>query len=296
MKIDGVFSGGGVKAFAFVGALESIEKKQLHFERVAGTSAGAIVAALIAAGYPFKEIRNLMDNLDLKQFSDPPKLTKMIPFSKWFFLYFQLGINKGDKLENWLYHQLAAKGIYTFGDLKPGYLKVIVSDLSLGKLVVIPDDLGRIYGIKANYFPVSKAVRMSAGFPYFFIPKKLPGKSNKSIIVDGGLLSNFPLWVFEQGEYKRERPILGVKLAGSIEKQNQPRNINNALDMFHALFSTMKLAHDARYVSTSDKNNVILIPVNDVQSINFNLDTAAKERLFQSGRLSADQFLAHWPT
>lgn len=296
MKIDGVFSGGGVKAFAFVGALESIEEKQLLLERVAGTSAGAIVASLIAAGYPFNEIKILMDKLDLKQFSDPPALTKIIPFSKWFFLYFQLGINKGDKLENWLYNQLAAKGIYTFSDLKPGYLKVIVSDLSLGKLVVIPDDLKRVYGIEPNYFPVSKAVRMSAGFPYFFMPKKLPGKSNKSIIVDGGLLSNFPLWVFEKGEYKRERPILGVKLTGSVEEQNQPRYIKNALDMFHALFSTMKLAHDARYISTSDKNNIIFIPVNDVQSMNFKLDTATKEQLFQSGRQSADRFLARWPT
>ncbi|MBM7597986.1 NTE family protein [Virgibacillus halotolerans] len=296
MKIDGVFSGGGVKAFAFVGALESIEEKQLLLERVAGTSAGAIVASLIAAGYPFNEIKILMDKLDLKQFSDPPSLTKIIPFSKWFFLYFQLGINKGDKLENWLYNQLAAKGIYTFSDLKPGYLKVIVSDLSLGKLVVIPDDLKRVYGIEPNYFPVSKAVRMSAGFPYFFMPKKLPGKSNKSIIVDGGLLSNFPLWVFEKGEYKRERPILGVKLTGSVEEQNQPRYIKNALDMFHALFSTMKLAHDARYISTSDKNNIIFIPVNDVQSMNFKLDTATKEQLFQSGRQSADRFLARWPT
>lgn len=295
MKIDGVFSGGGVKAFAFVGALESIEQKELHLERVAGTSAGAIVASLIAAGYSFNEIKTLMKELDLKQLLDPPKLTKLIPFSKWFFLYFQLGINKGDKLENWLYTQLAWKGIYTFSDLKPGYLKVIVSDLSLGKLVVIPDDLKRIYGIEANYFPVSKAIRMSAGFPYFFMPKKLPGKLNKSIMVDGGLLSNFPLWVFENGEYKRERPILGVKLTGSVEKQNQPRNIKNALDMFHALFSTMKLAHDARYISTSDKNNIIFIPVDNVESIDFNLNAATMEQLLQSGKQNADQFLTHWP-
>lgn len=295
MKIDCVFSGGGVKAFAFIGALEMIEEKELQMERVAGTSAGAIVASFIAAGYTFSEINALLDELDLKQFLDPPKLTKIIPFSKWFFLYFQLGINKGDKLENWLFHHLATKGIYTFGDLKHGYLKVVVSDLSLGKLVVIPDDLKRIYGMEPNYFPVSKAIRMSAGFPYFFMPKKLPGKLKKSIIVDGGLLSNFPLWVFETGEYKRERPILGVKLSGSVEKQKQPRDIKNAFDMFHALFSTMKLAHDSRYISTSDKNNIIFIPVEDVQSINFAIDADSKEELIRSGKHSANQFLKHWP-
>src|SRR5690625_7077899 len=52
----------------------------------------------------------------------------------------------------------------------------------------------------------------------------------KSLIVDGGLLSNFPLWVFEDSNGKRERPILGVKLSESIERI-KPRKINNALDM-----------------------------------------------------------------
>lgn len=295
MKIDGVFSGGGVKAYAFVGALESIEENNLQLERVAGTSAGAIVASFLAADYQFNEINNLLNELDLNKFLDPPVLTKLIPFSKWFFLYFQMGINKGDKLENWLGQQLARKGIYTFKDIEPGYLKVVVSDLSLGKLVVLPDDLERIYGINPNYFPVSKAVRMSAGFPYFFMPKKLPGKLKKSIIVDGGLLSNFPLWVFENESHKNNRPILGVKLSESIEKQNQPRDIKNALDMFHALFSTMKLAHDSRYISTSQKNNIIFIPVEGVGSINFNINEATKKQLIQSGRQSADQFLKHWP-
>src|SRR5690625_3966788 len=198
MKIDGVFSGGGVKAYAFMGALQSIDQHNLVLQRVAGTSAGAIVAALIAAKYTTQEIEHLLGELDLKKFLDAPKITKILPFSKWFFLYFQMGIYKGERFEKWLYNQLAYKNIYTFNDLKKGQLKVIVSDLSLGRLVVIPDDLKRIYDIEPNYFPVSTAIRMSAGFPYFFMPKKIPGKTKKqSIIVDGGLLSNFPLWLFE---------------------------------------------------------------------------------------------------
>src|SRR5690625_7317163 len=82
----------------------------------------------------------------------------------------------------------------------------------------------------------------------------------KSLIVDGGLLSNFPLWVFEDSNGKRERPILGVKLSESIERI-KPRKINNALDMLHGLFSTMKQAHDSRYISKSQRNNIIFIPV-----------------------------------
>ncbi|MFD1850602.1 patatin-like phospholipase family protein [Oceanobacillus bengalensis] len=296
MKIDGVFSGGGMKAFAFVGVLKSFEENNLSLERVAGTSAGAIVASFVAASYKMDDITTLINELDLNQFLDPPKLTKFLPFSKWIFLYFQLGINKGDKLENWLYQQLARKGIYTFHDIREGYLKVVVSDLSLGKLVVIPDDLQKIYGINPKHFPVSKAVRMSAGFPYFFMPKKLPGKTKKkSIIVDGGLLSNFPMWLFSNEDNIDTRPVIGVKFSGSKDAKNQPREIKNAIDMFTALFATMKQAHDARYISKSDKNNIIFVPVEDVDTVNFHIKQETKDYLFEVGKEHADNFLKYWP-
>ncbi|SES83120.1 NTE family protein [Oceanobacillus limi] len=294
MKIDAVFSGGGVKAFAFIGALESMEEKNLELERVAGTSAGAILAALLAAGYHYKEINAMLEELDLKTFFDPPTFTKLIPGSKWLLLYFQNGIYKGDKFEKWLQQQLAKKGIYTFRDIKESYLKVVVSDLTLGKLVVIPDDLERIYGIDPNHFPVSMAVRMSAGFPYFFMPKKLSGKTkDKSVIVDGGLLSNFPLWVFDQEHHRRKRPVLGVKLSDSTEVV-RPRRIKNALEMLHALFSTMKQAHDARYVSTSKRVNIIFIPVKNVDTTDFTISQDVKQRLVEEGKVNAKQFLNYW--
>ncbi|MFD2630808.1 patatin-like phospholipase family protein [Oceanobacillus kapialis] len=295
MKIDGVFSGGGVKAYAFLGVLEVLNKHELKLERVAGTSAGAIVASFLAAGFNVKDIQEKLDQLDLKAFQDPPLVTRWLPFSKWFFLYFQLGINKGDKLESWLYNQFAEKGIYTFNDLPKGYLKVVVSDLTLGKLVVIPDDLERIYGLNPLHFPISKAVRMSAGFPYFFMPKQLPGKSKtKSIMVDGGLLSNFPLWIFDNQRGNKDRPVLGVKLSDSIEKM-EPRRIRNALDMFQALFSTMKLAHDSRYISKSQKKNIIFVPVEGIEAMNFSISNETKESLVRKGREMADVFLKRWP-
>src|SRR5699024_9867566 len=157
--IDGVFSGGGVKAYAFLGALQSLEEHNLKLERVAGTSAGAIVASLIAAGYEHDDIKQLLEKMDLKQLADTNTLSKIIPFSKWLYLYFQLGLYKGDVLEDWLSRQLAAKHIYTFNDIRPGYLKVVVSDLTLERLVVIPDDLKRIYGLEPERFPVATAIR-----------------------------------------------------------------------------------------------------------------------------------------
>lgn len=69
-KVDGVFEGGGVKGIAFVGAIAATEDAGYEFENVAGTSAGSIVASVIAAGYSAAEIKTIMDDLDYKAFRD----------------------------------------------------------------------------------------------------------------------------------------------------------------------------------------------------------------------------------
>jgi len=295
VKIDGVFSGGGVKAIAFIGALEVVEKKGYQFERVAGTSAGAIMASFIAAGYNSDEIQELFEELQLNKLLDPPKLVDWLPFTKWLSLYFRMGVYKGKKLENWIEQKLNQKGIRTFSDLPKDRLKVIVSDLTLGRLVVLPDDLKRIYGLKPREFSVARAVRMSAGLPYFFIPEKIQGEKErqKSIIVDGGLLSNFPIWVFTSDLERRKRPILGMKLSNSADNI-PPRVIKNAIDMFQALFITMKQAHDARYVSKSDAVDIIFIPVEKVGTTDFDMSEANREGLIKLGRAHAEEFLKKW--
>lgn len=295
MNIDLVLSGGGVKAYAYLGVLDAIEERKLTIERTAGTSAGAIVAAFIAAGYRKESIIKMVDTLDEKTFLDEPMISKFVPFSKWFVLYYKMGLYKGAQLEKWIYEQLAKKDIFTFKDLQPGYLKIIVSDISLGKLVVIPDDLERIYKIDPSTFSVAKAIRMSAGFPFFFMPIKLLQNSNqKSLIVDGGLLSNFPIWVFENKEKSSNRPILGVKLSEDINDIGANR-IKNALDMLHALFNTMKVAHDTRYISKSDQHNIIFIPVDHIKATNFSISNKTKEQLIETGKQRATTFLKRWP-
>ena len=294
MKIDAVFSGGGVKGFAYVGVLEAWEEKNLQVERAAGTSAGAIIAGLLAAGYHSKDIKELMKTLDVQSLADPPLLSKLLPATKWLFLYFQLGLYKGEKLEAWLGDALSKRNIYRFGDLKPGVLKVVVSDLSLGKLVVIPDDLERVYGIRPDTFSVAAAIRMSAGFPYFFMPKSIQGKNKqKSIIVDGGLLSNFPLWIFSEAEEKQVRPVIGVKLT-EPSTSVEPREIRNALNMFPSLFVTMKHAHDNRYISKHQADHIIFVPTPEQNSMNFNITEENREKLRRIGKESSEKFLRKW--
>ncbi|ASS91877.1 MULTISPECIES: patatin-like phospholipase family protein [Aeribacillus] len=290
MKIDGVFSGGGIKGFAFIGAYKALEEKGFEFVRVAGTSAGSIIAALIAAGYKSDEILSLMDSLELRKFLDKRKGIMSFMLMKWISVYWRMGLYKGQFLEEWMEEKLKAKGVSTFADLPKGKLRVIASDLTNGKIVVLPDDLSK-YGINPNRFSVAKAVRMSSCLPYFFEPVKLWTKDGVSIVVDGGVLSNFPIWLFD-GKIKK-RPILGFQLSAHIEER--PKNeIKNALSMFHALFETMKEAHDARHIATRHERSIVFIPVENILTTEFKITNEKKQELIQLGKEKTETFLKKW--
>lgn len=295
MKIDGVFSGGGVKAFAYIGALEVLEEKGFSFVRVAGSSAGAIVSGMIAAGYSVKEIKELFINLDMNQFMDRSLVERYVPIWKWLSLYFTMGLYKGDRFENWLYQVLAEKNVYTFHDLPKDSLRVVVADLTLGKIVVIPDDLERVYNLRPESFLVAKAIRMSASLPYFFRPEKLVNTNReKSIVVDGAVLSNLPIWIFDQEKEKKQRPVLGMKLTASYD-QLPAKKITNALDLTKDLIDTMRIAHDARYISTKHQEDILFLPVTDVTVADLDLSLKDKQQLIEFGKVRATSFLKHWP-
>ncbi len=61
-----VFEGGGVKGIAYGGALSELESRNIlsHIKRVAGTSAGAITAILLAVGFGYKDVTDIVANTD----------------------------------------------------------------------------------------------------------------------------------------------------------------------------------------------------------------------------------------
>lgn len=293
MWIDGVFSGGGVKAYAFVGALEVVEQAGYQFKRLAGTSAGAIIAALIAAGYTSHEINVQLEKMHPAIFMDQRKFIFKFPFVKWLTLYWRMGLYKGNTFEQWIKHLLEEKGIKDFGDLEPGVLKIVASDVSKGRIVVIPDDLND-YGIDPMKFSVARAVRMSASLPFFFEPVKLYGiNAQRSLIVDGGVLSNLPIWLFAEKDKIPPRPFLGFQLS-SRDEVYPSKKINNAIELYHSLFLTMKEAHDAKYISKYAKSNIMFLPVDKFETSNFNLTKKDRDYLVEIGRKRATLFLKKW--
>src|SRR5690554_243687 len=239
MRINAVFEGGGVKGIAIVGAIHAAMRYGFQFHEVAGTSSGAIIASLLAAGYTSEQLHEIISETPFQQFVKSN--------TRWLGpglrLLLREGLYSGDPLEHWIYELLAKKGIYTFGDLPARKLRIVASNISDGRIMVLPDDLPQ-YDLDPSTFLVSRAVRMSASIPYFFEPVRIRKKKEKSIyIVDGGLLSNFPLWIFDKEYLDADKltraivPAIGFQLVGKLEQV--PRTIIGPVTMFYALFATM---------------------------------------------------------
>lgn len=294
MEIDGVFSGGGIKGLALIGAYEEVEAQGFTFKRVAGTSAGSIIAGLIASGYTSEEMKGVLAHIPYDTLLDSRTTWLPIPkqIAKWILLFWRLGLYKGKALEEWLRGLLESKGVYTFADLPKDSLKVVASDLSNGRMLVLPDDLVQ-YGIPIDSFPVAKAIRMSCSIPYFFEPVQLRSLEGSSVIADGGVLSNFPMWIFVKNDIKKRRPVLGITLSYKL-KEHPKHSIKNGIQLFEALFETMKEAHDARYISRRHEKDIVFIPAENYVSTDFQLSDEKKDALIELGRISTKEFLKTW--
>jgi len=303
LKADAVFEGGGVKGVGLVGAVAVAEEKGYRWENMAGTSAGAIVAALIAAGYTGVELKEIMKELDYNRFKDTSLVDRVPVLGPLTSLVFEKGIYEGDFLVNWIKELLKAKSIETFGDLiledhkgEEQYrfkLQVIASDITRGRMLVLPQDINE-YGIHAEELSVALAVRMSMSIPFFFEPITLRNAKTGDIsyIVDGGLLSNFPVWLFDTREGTPEWPTFGFKLVEPEE--GQPNKIRGPISLLTSLFATMMEAHDARYIKDEHFVRTIAIPTLGVKTTEFDISLEKSEALYQSGRQAAEKFFESW--
>ncbi|WNR42576.1 patatin-like phospholipase family protein [Paenibacillus roseipurpureus] len=303
MKINGVFEGGGVKGIALAGGVSAAMERGYTFHEVAGTSSGAIVAAFLAAGYTGEEMKELIIRAPFKSFMQRSPIfnTKIIgPAAR---LLLKKGLYSGEALEHWVAKQLAAKGVRTFGDLLPNQLRIIASDITQGKLLVLPNDIAQ-YGMDPAKLSVAKAVRMSTSIPYFFDPVRIrhnikssektkPFSEQFVYIVDGGLLSNFPLWVFDNEMPRDKRiPVIGFQLVGKNDLQMH--DIRGPFTMLEALFSTMLSAHDERYIEQKNRFRTVKIPTLGVGNTQFNLSKELSMSLYDSGFRASNAYFKGW--
>jgi NTE family protein len=333
--VDLVFQGGGIKGIGLVGAYSVLEERGYRPKNMAGASAGAIVAALVAAGYSAEELYEVMKKIPLKDFKDKAWEDGFFKFiSVPLSIFKDKGIYEGTEFFEWikkvLHKKLQEKDLLgeelTFGDLRrndlpegapPVYrykLQVIVSDTTEKNMVVLPRD-AQLLGIEnPDDLSVARAVRMSMSIPLYFEPvrHRNPETGREHLIVDGGMLSNFPVWLFDVKENQVERearqPTFGLKLMEKDPRQSfvKPGSASDVpgvegskhserittIDYLWSLVATMMEAHDRLYIEAKKFKTTIGIDTIGVNTTEFSLSDKRKDDLYESGRKAAEEFLA----
>ncbi|UVI32270.1 patatin-like phospholipase family protein [Paenibacillus spongiae] len=298
-SINAVFEGGGVKGISLVGAVCATEERGVSFHRLAGTSSGSIIAALLAAGYSAMEMKEIIESTPFRAFLKRGGLYRINVIGPAIRVFVKRGLYSGEALTLWITRLLEEKGVRTFADLPKDKLRIVASDITNGKLLVLPNDM-RNYGLDPMRMSVAAAVRMSTSIPYFFDPVRIRmnersmldnGKKNVwAYIVDGGLLSNFPLWMFdtEQRGANQQIPTVGYQMVGKNE--TEPRIIRGPVSMFQAMFETMLQAHDERYIEKQNRYRTVKIPTLGVRTTDFQLSKEESDALYCSGYEAAREF------
>jgi NTE family protein len=314
-RADLVLAGGGVKGIAHVGVLSVLHEHGYRFERAAGTSAGAIVAALVAAGMPPPRLQELLGELDYRAFRDRSGRDRVPLIGAGLSLALEDGLYEGEFLREWLGKQLSALGVETFGDLRRDdpdsslpaeqqyRLVVMAADITRGELVRLPWDYRDRYGLDPDRQRVADAVRASMSIPFFFEPVRLAGADGAaSTLVDGGVLTNFPIGTFDRTDGRTPRwPTFGVTLI-------PPLPLGNArlfpglgllrrgpLHLLECLLTTMMVGHDqAQLRKPWVAARSIPVDTERVNVVDFDIDPAAQRGLYESGRAAGERFLATW--
>lgn len=302
-KLNLVFQGGGVRGIAFATALENMPST-VEIYAVGGTSAGAIVAALLAIGKRPSELASLLDRARFASFlsdedreraarlndsiqrikracieisgsNGSPSIFEVLKLAMHLRKHFATDLNvvcraRGlyatTSLRNWLEELFGDK---KFGDIKTYDLRIVAADINERRYRTFSRTRHK-YGEVASETTIADAVHQSISIPLFFHPHK----NGNKYVVDGGVLSNFPAYLFAQLPY----PTVGFRLR-DIEL---PRE-DSVLGFLGGLLATMTEAHDKQR-ELPDDYHAFDIPVPQVPSFKFDLTNEDQKVLELQGR------------
>jgi NTE family protein len=303
--------GGGVLGIAYVGAIRELEKRKMYdgLAHVSGTSAGALVAGMIAVGFNSKQIERLMHQLDFKKFK-----------SGWnpLRIFTRYGLYHGDYILDFIHNFLKISKYQlpenaTFADLQKAGCKdltVFASDLNL-------HTFAEFSVFATPNCIVAEAIRASMSIPLYFKAWKFSnGIPNDHIYVDGGLVYNYPLSFFDQsrfhkkkgfnkdtlGFYLESKKLYDVEVAEGTTKSGNgkyhKKNFYTFLVRFGQLFTFFKHGFDtllnAQGIDFMEDNHLVArtIFISDlgISATNFNLTDEDKKRLIESGKVGAKRY------
>lgn len=267
-----IFEGGGIKGLAYVGALEEFVKYQ-DIETVkylGGTSAGSIIATLLASNHTIKEINDILYNTDWNKLKDGNfgfVRNTIRLFTKYGYhkgKYFEKLINKilfaKYKIENMTFKQLY--------EITKKHLKMVGTNITKGETIYMDY-------IHSPEMSIAKAVRISSSIPFMFKPVKI----DNELYVDGGLTKNLDLTMFDDIE--------NINII-AFDLEETCFELNRVFNLKAFIRSVIKIIHNEANKSISTKYNVHVCKIleNSINAMNFNLSFDEKNYLKQIGYTS----------
>ncbi|BBX40210.1 patatin-like phospholipase family protein [Mycobacterium simiae] len=313
---DLVLSGGGVKFIGLVGAIVALMNAGYSFPRVSGVSAGSVVGAILAAAskgdqLTSQEVKELALSAPLRKWRDAGRVPLL--GAAWG-LVRDTSMFRGDAAHDWIRSELKNLGVTHFGDLvldentlpegRRHKLVVTVADVTAAQLVRLPWDYRRLYGLDPDDQLVADAVRASMAIPFFYPPVKLTGATGTpSMLVDGGVLSNFPIDTFDRFDGKPPRwPTFGITVLprlnegfSAVMPALKPLRLFEQTALLESLLTTMLTGHDQTHLNQPwVAARAIAVESTDVGVLDFDIGIDRLEALYEKGHQAAQEFLATW--
>lgn len=272
MRFDLALEGGGIRGIAYAGALAVFEREGWECQRAAGTSAGAIAAALVACGYSAADILRVMSKTDFSKFRD----FSWNPLARWRYA----GFCRGDAFEKWLRELVGDRTMSQ--TRKP--LSVVAVDLRNRQVL-------KLTSASHPTLQVAKAVRMSMSIPHFFFRVDWQDGQLQRQCVDGGVCLNYPIEVFDVAGVPRW-PTIGFALD---EPPQLPAAISGHASQARALVDMMR-SGPAQMLDEHNAYRSVRIGDGGIDWLKFSLSLEEQQLLIRNGSAAAEDFLRRWKT
>jgi NTE family protein len=285
-----VIAGGGVKAYAAIGALRRLEQ-DIKFDKIAGVSAGSILATLIALGCDSYSIQNLYDRVDLSKYV--LKYNNVMTYIK---ILYKKGIYSieefRDKTIFPVLEDACNNGDITFREIYERYGKVLVISGSC----ITSRETHYYHYVSNPDMKVKEAIAISCCVPFMFTPVKW----KTDTLVDGGLIENYPLYIFNDinlpnskvsvvrdSDKKLSEDTIGIKFSDTYLDSNT----DTLLQFIKNLVYTMLTNNEKKYMRNDYWQKTIMIETGEVESVsNLNLSIEKKQNLLGIGYSSANSY------
>ena len=277
IKYNCVFGGGGIRGMCYIGAIKALKELDIPINAIAGSSVGAVFAALYAAGYNESEIQELFFDFNFNMFRDI-NIGLFTP---------DFSLSKGEIFLDWLKEKIANKVKHKTSD-EPE--KITFSDLKQDLYILTLDlNTNMPYVFSKETTPdeeVAFAVRCSACLPGLMKPVSYNGM----LLVDGDLIKSWPACKIYSELNNSKTRILEFRLEGS----RNGANIKNPADYLNSVINAIW------YLSTenvftdygaNDRYDNIVIDTKDVIMFDFSIGKDKKEELTEMGYKKTKEFL-----